>query len=345
MRRIVILAIGAFDYLLSKTGNMLLRYKPEEVVAIIDPTKAGKTAESVIGYGGNIPVISNFDEAKALNPNALVIGNAPQGGIINDAYRAEIIKAISAKCDIYSGMHVFLNDDPEFRKLANMNEIVLHDLRQPPKQPHFPKGSWKERNYPVMLIAGTDCDTGKMTTAWEIKKRLQASGAKVAFLGTGQTGILLGESGVPIDAVVSDFIAGEIEHHMDKMSHGSDLVVVEGQGAISNYAYSGVTLGLLHGCMPDYLIMTHDPGRDLDVLDYPMPDIQNMIDLHLELLKPFKKATFLGFNLLTYKLDEKDALDLIEEYEKKFNLPCTDLVRFGDRNFIHSIKNELKKWN
>lgn len=344
MKRTVILAIGALNYILSKTGNMLLRYKPDEVVAIIDPTKAGETSDSVLGYGGQIPVVSHFKEALPFKPNSLVIGNAPQGGIINDAYRHEINQAIEAKCDIYSGMHVFLNDDPSFSKLAQINQVSLVDLRRPPKQNHFPKGLWKNRSYPVMLIVGTDCDTGKMTTAWEIKTRMKEYGKKVSFLGTGQTGILLGESGVPVDAIVSDFMAGEVEYHIDQISHGTDLVVVEGQGAISNYAYSGVTLGLLHGAMPDFMIMTHDPGRELDVLDYPMPDIQEMMDLHIALLKPFKKSTFLGINLLTHKLDEAAALKLIHDYEEKYQLPCTDLVRFGNRHFMDTIERALNKW-
>jgi uncharacterized NAD-dependent epimerase/dehydratase family protein len=344
VKRTVILAIGAFNYILNKTGNMLLRYKPEEVVAIIDPTKVGETADSVIGYGGHIPVVSNFKESLTYNPNSLVIGNAPQGGTINEAYRHEINQAIQAKCDIYSGMHVFLNDDPSFTELAQINQVSLVDLRRPPKQNHFPKGLWKNRTYPVMLIVGTDCDTGKMTTAWEIKQRLSEFGKKVSFLGTGQTGILLGESGIPVDAIVSDFMAGEVEYHIDQISQGTDLVVVEGQGAISNYAYSGVTLGLLHGAMPDFMIMTHDPGRELDVLDYPMPDIQKMLDLHLDLLKPFKKASFLGINLLTHKLDETSALKMIHEYEEKYHLPCTDLVRFGNRQFIEKIERALNQW-
>ncbi|MCH7763466.1 MAG: DUF1611 domain-containing protein [Candidatus Marinimicrobia bacterium] len=345
MKRIVILAVDAFDYILNKTGNMLLRYRPEDVVAIIDPKKAKKTANSVLGYGGDVPVVSSFKETLHFHPDSLVIGNAPQGGIINDVYRHEIGEAIQAKCDIYSGMHVFLNDDDEFKQSAEKNGVSLYDLRRPPKPPHFPKGSWVNRKVPVLLIVGTDCDTGKMTTAWEITHRLKEIGKKVAFLATGQTGILLGGAGVPVDAVVSDFMAGEVEYHINLISDGMDVVIVEGQGAISNYAYSGVTLGLIHGAMPDFLIMTHDPGRELDVLDYPMPDIQKMLDLHLDLLAPFKESIFLGFNLLTYKLDEEPAIEMIEQFSEKYNLPATDLIRFGNRELIGHIAKAIDTWN
>ncbi len=344
MKRIVILAIDAFDYILNKTGNMLLRYRPEDVVAIIDPKKANKTANSVLGYGGDVPVVSSFKETLHLHPDSLVIGNAPPGGIINDDYRDEISEAIQAKCDIYNGMHVFLNDDDNFKQSAKKYGVSLYDLRRPPKPLHFSTGSWVNRKIPVLLVVGTDCDTGKMTTAWEITQRLRELGKKVAFLGTGQTGILLSGAGVPIDAVVSDFMAGEVEHHINTISSGMDLVIVEGQGAISNYAYSGVTLGLIHGAMPDFLIMTHDPGRELDVLDYPLPDIQKMLNLHLDLLAPFKESIFLGFNLLTYKLDEKTAFEIIEKFSEIYKLPVTDLIRFGDRELISQIAKAIDIW-
>lgn len=323
---------------------MLLRYRPDDVVAVIDPNKVGETADSVLGYGGNVPVVSSFKEVLQLNPDSLVIGNAPQGGIINDDYRGEIIEAIYAKCDIYNGMHVFLNDNDEFKQAAVKHGVSLFDLRRPPKQLHFPKGTWLNRKVPVLLVVGTDCDTGKMTTAWEITLRLRERGKKIAFLGTGQTGILLGGSGVPIDAVVSDFMAGELEHHISLINEGMDLVVVEGQGSITNYAYSGVTLGLLHGTMPDFLMMTHDPGRELDVLDYPMPDIQNLMKLHLNLLSPFKSSIFVGFNLLTYKLDEKSALELLDTFAEQYNLPATDLIRFGNRGLINHLEKVIETW-
>jgi len=345
MKRIVILAIDAFDYILNKTGNMLLRYRPEDVVAIIDPIKANETANSVLGYGGDVPVVSSFEETLHFNPDSLVIGNAPQGGVINDVYRYEIGQAIQAKCDIYSGMHVFLNDDNEFKNSAEKSGVTLHDLRQPPRTTHFPKGLWINRKVPVLLIVGTDCDTGKMTTAWEITLRLRKMGIKVAFFGTGQTGILLSGGGIPVDAVVSDFMAGEVEHHINLISDGMDVVIVEGQGALTNYAYSGVTLGLIHGAMPDFLIMTHDPGRELDVLDYPMPDIQKVLNLHMDLLAPFKKSNFLGFNLLTHQLDEESALKILEQFSEEYNLPTTDLIRFGNGDLIDQISIAIETWN
>lgn len=341
MARYAILAIGSFDYILNKTGNMLIRYQPDDVVAVIDPDKAGRTADDIIGIGGSLPVVGSFQDALQYQPDTMVIGFAPPGGVINDETRKEILIAIDEGCDIISGMHVFLNDDDEISDRAKNNDVLLTDLRRPPNPPHFPKGTWKDRNVPVLLVVGTDCDSGKMTTAWEITQRLRTRGKKVNFIGTGQTGILLGGSGVAVDAVIADFMAGELEYVIDRACDGADLVVVEGQGSINNYAYSGVTMGLIHGCMPDYFVLTHDPSRPLDVLDYPIPDINDLIQLHLDLMRPFRKTRFLGINLLTFAIDEQNANNIIIEYEKDFGLATTDLVRFGDRGLINVIDDVI----
>ena len=241
-------------------------------------------------------------------------------------------------------MHSLLKNDHHLVDKAKKNNVSLIDLRNTPNPPHFPKGSWEERKFPVLLVVGSDCDTGKMTTAWEICKELNKRKWNVKFLGTGQTGILLSGNGVPIDAVVSDFMAGEIEHHLDKFSNDTDLVIVEGQGALNNMFYSGVTLGLLHGCMPEFLIMTHEPYRELDVSDYPIPSLEELMTLHLNLLKPFKDSTFVGINLLTLKLNRNEAKKYIQNVNDEFDLPTTDVVRFGSKGLIRSIETAIQTW-
>ena len=159
-KKIVVLCHGAFNYIKNKTGNMLIRYRTDEVVAILDNTKVGITSEDELGYGGDIPVLDNFESAANLSPDTLVIGSASQGGFISDEYRAEVIKAIEAGCDIISGMHHFINDDEEFVELAEKHHVTLTDLRRPSEPSNFPKGSWHDRKIPVLLIVGTDCDTG-----------------------------------------------------------------------------------------------------------------------------------------------------------------------------------------
>ena len=341
MPAFAILCPDAFNYILNKTGNMLIRYRPQNVRCVIDPKKAGQTAQDVLGFGGKIPVVSSFNEAKDYSPNAMVIGSSPQGGYINEKYRKEITAAIQYGCNIFSGMHQFLNDDPEFSALAQKETITINDIRRPPDPPHFPKGSWKKRKVKVLLIVGTDCNTGKMTTGWEITERLKTRGKNVRFVGTGQTGIMLGGYGVPIDAVVADFMAGEIEHAIDTLGDQVDLVVVEGQGSLTNMYYAGVSLGLMHGAMPDYMIMTDEPGRTLDVSNNQMASIGDVMKLHLALMKIFKKSQFLGINLLTLKMAEDLATKKIKNIGVKHQLPVTDLVRFGDGELIDRIEQEL----
>ena len=340
-KRFVVLCHDAFNYIKNKTGNMLIRYRPDEVVAVIDREKVGSNCEEEVGVGGDTPVLANFNASLHLKPDTLVIGNATQGGFISEEYRQEIINAINAGCDVISGMHQFLNDDDDLRSRAEERGAQLIDLRMPPSPPHFPTGSWQNRKIPVLLIVGTDCDTGKMTTAWELSKRLKDRGRKIEFIGTGQTGILLSGSGVPIDAVKADFMAGEIEYLIDNVPNDTELIIVEGQGALTNQFYAGVTLGLMHGAMPDYMLMTHDPTRDLDVTDFPMTTMKHVMDLHIDLMKSFKQSKFIGINLLTFAFDDQKALKIIEDSQKEFAMEATDLIRFGDKGLLDAIEGVL----
>lgn len=165
-----------------------------------------------------------------------------------------------------------------------------------------------------------------MTTGWEISERLKNRGRNVQFLGTGQTGILLSGHGVPVDAVVSDFMAGEIEHAIDQIEDKTNLVIVEGQGSLTNMFYAGVTLGLMHGAMPDYMVMTHEPERKIDVSNHSMASMKDVMDLHLSLMKNFKQSQFLGINLLTLKMAEVEALGEIKKYEKKSNVEDIEIL-------------------
>ena len=340
-KRFVVLCHESFNYIKNKTGNMLIRYRPDEVVAVIDREKVGSSCEKEVGVGGDTPVLSDFNASLHLEPDTLVIGNATQGGFITEEYRQEIANALNSGCDVISGMHQFLNDDEHLKELAKQKNVRLIDLRKPPEPPHFPAGSWQKRKIPVLLIVGTDCDTGKMTSAWEISKRLIERGRKIEFIGTGQTGILLSGSGVPIDAVKADFMAGEIEHLIDNVPKDTELVIVEGQGSLTNQFYAGVTLGLMHGAMPDYMLMTHDPSRDIDVTDFPMTSMRHVMNLHIDLMNAFKESKFIGINLLTFAFEEEKALDVINKSQEDFGIETTDLIRFGNRGLIDAVEEVL----
>ncbi|MDP7558560.1 MAG: DUF1611 domain-containing protein [Candidatus Marinimicrobia bacterium] len=327
MPKYAILAEGAFDYILSKTGNAIIRYRPEEVACVVDSKTAGKTAAEVLGIGDDIPVVASLQDALQYDPNAVLIGTAPPGGQLPQSWREMILMAIENRLDVVAGFHSFLSDDIEFSDLASKKGVHIWDLRKPPDPLPFSKGSWQTRKTPVLLTVGSDCDTGKMTAAWELKRELESRGVKAAFVGTGQTGILLGGFGVPVDAVVSDFVAGAIEAEVDKAAQDSDIVIVEGQGSVTHMAYSGVTVGLLHGCMPEMLLMCHEPDRKLDTFGYPMTPFHLVLEIYLKLLEPFRPTELVGISLMTPLFDETTAVERVKEYEEKFQVPTTDPVR------------------
>ncbi|MAG20990.1 MAG: DUF1611 domain-containing protein [Candidatus Marinimicrobia bacterium] len=342
MNKYAILVEGEFNYLYAKTANAILRYCPEEVVCIIDSTNVGKTSKDVIGYGGDLPIVASVDDALAYEPRKLLIGIANPGGILPDSWRQSIVTAIESELEVICGLHFFLNDDPEFSRLAKKHGVKLTDLRRPPSPLPFSKGTWQTRKTPVLLTVGTDCDTGKMTAAWELKNLLEEKGKTAAFVGTGQTGILLGGYGAAVDAVVSDFVAGTIEAEIDKVGEDYDLIIVEGQGSITHMAYSGVTLGLLHGTMPDFMLMGHEEEREMDTFDYPMIDFDTIMDLYLRLVRVFKPCEVVGIGLLTHLLNEEKAKAAVRKYEKRYGIPTTDFIRFGSRDVLNNILSKLR---
>jgi uncharacterized NAD-dependent epimerase/dehydratase family protein len=180
-----------------------------------------------------------------------------------------------------------------------------------------------------------------MTAAWELKRQLEKRGKNVAFIGTGQTGILLGGYGVAVDAIVSDFESGAIEAEIDRVFGDIDLIVVEGQGSISHMAYSGVTMGLLHGTMPDMLIMCHEPARKIDTFNHPMVDFKEIMDLYLRLIRIFKPCDIVGLSLITHTEDENQAKETIGQYQNKYGIPSADFVRFGGDLVIDKIISKL----
>lgn len=342
MPRYAILAEGRFDYLLSKTGNAVLRYRPEEAAVVIDSESAGKTVQEVIGFGGEVPIVASFEDSLTYKPDTLLIGIAPPGGIVPYDWRATLFSAIENGLNIVSGLHEFLSDDEELKHAAARKSVTIKDLRKPVIPLPFYRGSWKTRKTPVLLTVGNDCDTGKMTVAWELKNALEKTGKRGVMVGTGQTGILLSGRGVAVDAVVSDFVSGAVEAEIDSVEGKTDIIIVEGQGSLNHQAYSGVTLGLLHGAMPDMMVMCHEPNRIKDTFDYPIPDLNELMEWHVSLLKPFKEVEYAGISLLTHGLSEVKSKKEIKNYSKKYGLPVSDIVRFGAEPILESILQKLE---
>jgi len=341
-QRYAILVEGKFNSRESKTANAILRYEPESAVALIDSQYAGKTAHDVIGYGGDAPVMATLKEALEFAPNALLIGIAPMSGRLPDDWRGMVMEAIESGLDIVSGMHSFIGDDAEFKEAASKHNVNILDLRRPPADLTVSNDRWRERSAYVLLTVGTDVAIGKMTTLLQLLAYLKEQPLNSAFVATGQTGLLFSDHGVCVDAVVSDFIAGSIEDEIMKIEKENDLLLVEGQGSLFHQGYSGVTLGLIHGSMPDGLIICHEPSRKVNDYGTKIPTLTDTIEIHKTVLKPFKKVDMIGVSLYTAELNEDDALSAIEAAESETGLPADDPVRFGNEKLGNAIMTAVK---
>ncbi|MBI3193771.1 MAG: DUF1611 domain-containing protein, partial [Ignavibacteriae bacterium] len=308
-RRIVILAEGKFDPLKSKTANQAIRYIPEEVVGVIDSTQAGKTAQQAIGFGGNIPIFSDLRTSLLQKPDTLLIGIAPTGGRLPDSWRRWIVEAIENKLNIISGLHTILSDDEEFKQKAIQHEVELVDLRKiSPEYEVVSKGLWKNRKAKTILTVGTECNAGKMTASLELHREFVRRGLKSDFLATGQTGMLLSGRGFAVDSIISDYVAGGIEHEIEKrISEGAEFIHVEGQGSLTHQGYSSVTLGLMHGTMPDAMIMVHHPVRVEDDYGFPMSDVKKLNALHEMILEPFRESKVVGIAVNTAMMTKQQV--------------------------------------
>ncbi len=321
-RRFLLFAPRRFGPLTSKTANAFIRYRNTEVVAVLDPSQAGKTAQQVLGYGGEIPVVASLTEALVFKPDVLVIGIAPTGGRLDPGWRGDLLQALRQGMEVWNGLHYFLADDPEFRPFRDL----IRDLRRPPEKLQVARGIWKKRRSRVLLTVGSDANVGKMTTSLELQRVLQARGLPTLFVGTGQTGIALSGRGVAVDAIVSDFVAGAIEAELEQVDGQTPLIIVEGQGALNHIGFSGVTLGLLHGTMPDAMIFCHQPGRLKNAFGDPIPPVKLLVEWHEALLRPFKPARVLGVSLFLDPVSEGEQAAIIARIRRETGLPVEDLV-------------------
>ncbi|UCC93770.1 MAG: DUF1611 domain-containing protein [Thermoplasmata archaeon] len=263
-RRVAVLVNDRFGPLTSKTAMAVIRYGSDEVVTAIDRSKRPVDASEYIGPPGKgIPVVDNIGDALRMDLDAVIFGWAPEGGALPDHDRRDLLVALESGVDVISGLHDHLGDDPMMRGAAERGGATITDLRRPPDRKLLFTGEVAYKRTPVVLVTGTDCSTGKMTVAVEIVREAQDRGIDAAFVATGQSGMLLSpDAGAPIDALVGDFMAGEVEALvLEADERRPDLIVVEGQGALSHPAYGAVALAIHQGCFPDALVMCHDPNR------------------------------------------------------------------------------------
>lgn len=334
-RRITIITDGFNDPHTAKTAICLLRYRPEEIAAVLDRQSAGKTCQAVFGVGGAIPCIAQL--ADAPEANALLIGIAPPGGKIPPHWRPVILEAIARRMTVISGLHELLRNDPEFRQAAAKHGAALVDVRDNDEHDVANRVGLRDACLRIHTIAN-DCSCGKMVTSVEVAQGLNRAGVDAAFVATGQTGILVADGGCPIDRVIADFVAGAAERLVLANQH-HDIIVVEGQGSLFHPRYSCVTLGLLHGLMPDGLILCYEMGRThfFGMESIPLPSLERVIEFYEAAANIMHPCRVIGVAVNGQRFSDAEVQAECDRVERKLKLPACDVIRHGPRKLVEAV--------
>ncbi|MDH5559721.1 MAG: DUF1611 domain-containing protein [Deltaproteobacteria bacterium] len=343
---------GNFD---GKTAAGLVRHSElYDIKGVIDSHLAGKDTGEILGEVANgIPVFSTLNDALLRLPEIpdyYIYGKAPLETFICLKERNLILDAMKRGMHLVSGLHQFFSDDPEFKRIAAKFGVQIKDVRKPPKLEDLRIFTGKIANVtvPIVAVLGTDCASGKMTTAIELNKALNAQGVRSVMIATGQTSLMQGAKyGSSIDALTSQFVIGELEHAvLQSVEHDRpDIILIEGQSSVSHPAFMS-SIGILKGCMPNSVILQHPPARQFrcDFPHLPMPELAHEIAL-IETISP---AKVIAITLNHENLTDQEVGDFIEQYEKQHGLPTTDVLSYGCQKLIETLYDrfpELQEHN
>jgi len=308
------------DHTYAKTALGLVHWRRELITGQL------RLNQSAVDLG--VPDL-DIDAAVQAGARSLIIGVATIGGIIPEHWWQAIIKAAQAGLDIVSGLHGCLADKPELAVAARLSGAKLIDVRVPPRR--MPVGSGSKRTGKRVLTVGTDCAVGKKYSALSLNAALQAAGAKSTFRATGQTGIMIAGEGIPIDAVVADFVSGAAEL-LSPDNDADHWDVIEGQGSLFHPGYAGVSLGLLHGSQPDAIVVCHDASRTVVCgwPDYALPSVAECLALNLALGRRTNPGIrCVGVSVNTSGLSSDKRAGYLQQLAGEIGLPCVDPVIDG----------------
>jgi uncharacterized NAD-dependent epimerase/dehydratase family protein len=330
----VLLTDGVTNVGTAKTGVNLIRYKPEECVAILDPANAGKTSNEVFGLG-DVPIVRALSDVK--DANVVAIGIAPAGGKLSPMLRAALLQAISRGMEILSGLHTFVGDDPELAEAARKKNVRIFDVRKNAERDVTQRKNINPRCLRIHTV-GHDCNVGKMVVSVEVAQALRKRGRDAKFVATGQTGIMIEGDGCPIDAVVADFINGAAEKLVLQNQH-HEILLIEGQGSIIHPRYSAVTLGLLHGCMPQGLILCYEMGRSTVYgLDHvKLPSLQKFQELYEVNASTQHPCRVIGIGINGRRFSDAEVEEERKRVESELGLPAADVLRQGPDRLVDAI--------
>jgi uncharacterized NAD-dependent epimerase/dehydratase family protein len=340
-RRLVILVDGHHDAHTAKTAINVIRYKPEDVVAVLDRQAAGKTTQELFGVGGGIPVVGSLAEAPAAN--ALLIGIAPPGGKIPPPWRAIILEAISRGLGVVSGLHELLRDDPEFVQAARRHGVELVDVRASDEHDVAGRQGIREGCLRIQTVAN-DCSLGKMVVAVEVVAGLKRRGVDAKFVATGQTGILIEGDGIAVDRVISDFVNGAAEKLVLANQH-HEVIVIEGQGSLFHPRYSCVTLGLLHGAMPDGLILCYEMGRTVTygMEEVPLASLEEVRDFYERAACIMHPCRAIGVAINGARFSDAEVAAERDRVRQRMGLPTCDVLRHGPDELVEAVLDLKRK--
>lgn len=312
-----------------KTGLAFLRYSEASVVAVIDAQCAGESLVELTGINRDVPIVASVSEALAYQPEVLLIGIAPSGGNLPQAWWQEIEQGIEAGLSLVNGLHT-----PVAPKFANLQPGQwIWDIRQEPEGLTICTGRARSLSCQRILTVGTDMAVGKMSASLELHRAALQRGIKAEFLATGQGGLMISGQGIPLDAVRVDFAAGAVEQAVMNLGKDCELLLIEGQGSLLHPG-STATLPLLRGSQPTGLILVHRVGqqhiRDLpDFIIPPLPEVVRLYETIASAGGTFGQIEVKAIALNTFHLDAQTAQRAIQETQQLTGLPCTDAVRFG----------------
>jgi len=290
------------------------------------------------GCGADLGLIDmTLEEAKAAGVRTVVIGVANRGGIISQEWKKVLVAALEEGFDLASGLHNLLRDEPDLKAVAEATGRTLHDVRVPSVK--YPIADGVKRRGKRCLAVGTDCSVGKMYTAMAMEREMHARGMKATFRATGQTGILITGDGVPLDAVVADFMAGSVEW-LTPDNDPDHWDLIEGQGSLFHVSFSGVTMALIHGGQPDALILSHEPTRQhmRGLPGYTLPTLEQLRDTALPLARIANPACqVVGVSVNTQHMNEAEARAYLDKIEDEMGLPATDPYRFGSAPLVEAL--------
>ena len=332
---------GAID---GKTANGLIRHSEKyNILSVIDSTQAGLDAGMVLdGKHKNIPIcrdLADSLEQAGIVPDYFIFGMAPSSGMLSKHERGLILEAMSHGMNIVNGLHEFLNDDPVFKAACEATNVKIFDMRKPrdKKDLRMFSGRIADVTCPCIAVLGTDCAIGKRTTAIILTRALNECGIKTVMIGTGQTGLIQGARyGIPLDAVPSQFCAGELEATIIEAfeTDAPDVIIVEGQGALSHPAFSSSSF-ILRGSCPNGVLLQHAPKRryrcDFDTMEMPTPASE------INLVQTFADTKVIGIAINHENMTDAEVTATIKQYEEELGVPTFDALMCSPRRMAEMV--------